>query len=154
MKDVSRRVKNVEKRLNLNEKPKTGTIGRRGGKVPPDRTEGNINGRDGRDDEKGKLCAISADEETLAKSYEKKTNDVKLGSEMSKAKGTAKLTVRQLKAIPHIGAAATYTEGCEKAKIKKTTVYMWIKKSQHSRLRLVGNETKSLLRLSGYYHRA
>jgi hypothetical protein len=34
----------------------------------------------------------------------------------------AKLTDRQIKAIPHIVACPTYTEGCEKAKINKTTL--------------------------------
>ena len=44
MRDINRRVKNVEKKLNLNKKPITIRIidfgG--GGELPPDRTEGNI----------------------------------------------------------------------------------------------------------------
>jgi len=42
VRDISRRVKNVEKRLNLNEKPETVTIVMFGGQLPPDRTEGNL----------------------------------------------------------------------------------------------------------------
>ncbi len=38
-----------------------------------------------------------------------------------------KLTDRQLKAIPHIVGSPTYTEGCKKAKINKTTLYKWLK---------------------------
>jgi DNA invertase Pin-like site-specific DNA recombinase len=38
----------------------------------------------------------------------------------------AKLTDRQIKAIPHIVACPTYTEGCKKAKINKTTLYKWL----------------------------
>jgi hypothetical protein len=41
MRDISRRINTVEKRLNLNEKPKTVTIVHFGNKLPPDRTEGN-----------------------------------------------------------------------------------------------------------------
>ena len=46
---------------------------------------------------------------------------------MSKTKGRTKLTERQLKAIPHIVSSPTYTEGCKKAKINKTTLYKWLK---------------------------
>jgi len=42
----------------------------------------------------------------------------------------AKLTDRQVKAIPHIVACPTYTEGCEKAKINKTTLYKWLKEPE------------------------
>lgn len=42
MRNISRRVKNVEKRLNLKEKPITITIVQFGSELPPDRTEGNI----------------------------------------------------------------------------------------------------------------
>jgi len=42
----------------------------------------------------------------------------------------AKLTDRQIKAIPHIVACPTYTEGCEKAKISKTTLYKWLKEPE------------------------
>ncbi|MHC4112869.1 MAG: hypothetical protein ACYSUY_17480 [Planctomycetota bacterium] len=42
MRDICRRVKNVEKRLSLNEKPITVRIVHFGGKLPPDRTDGNI----------------------------------------------------------------------------------------------------------------
>ena len=49
---------------------------------------------------------------------------------MSKAKNTAELTARQLKAIPHIVSSPTYTEGCEKAKINKTTLYKWLKEPE------------------------
>jgi phage terminase small subunit len=38
-----------------------------------------------------------------------------------------KLTTRQRKAIPLIVSGHTYTEGCEKAKINKTTFYKWLK---------------------------
>lgn len=37
------------------------------------------------------------------------------------------LTSRQLKAIPVIVASATYSEGCKKAKINRTTFYEWLK---------------------------
>ena len=46
---------------------------------------------------------------------------------MSKAKKKAKLTDRQIKAIPHIVISPTYAEGCKKAKINKTTLYKWLK---------------------------
>jgi AcrR family transcriptional regulator len=46
---------------------------------------------------------------------------------MRRAKNTAALTDRQLKAIPHIVSSPTYTEGCEKAKINKTTLYKWLR---------------------------
>jgi hypothetical protein len=43
MRDIGRRVKNIEKRLNLREKPITITIvDYGGGELPPDRTQGNI----------------------------------------------------------------------------------------------------------------
>jgi hypothetical protein len=42
----------------------------------------------------------------------------------------AKLTDRQLKAIPHLVSCPTYTEGCEKAGINKTTFYKWLKESE------------------------
>ncbi len=42
MRDISRRVKNVEKRLNLSEKPITITIVKYGGQLLPDKTVGNI----------------------------------------------------------------------------------------------------------------
>ncbi len=38
-----------------------------------------------------------------------------------------KLTDRQLKAIPVIVTSPTYTEGCEKAKLNRTTFYEWLK---------------------------
>jgi hypothetical protein len=41
MRDISRRIKNVEKRLVLNEKPITITIVQFGGQLPPDWTVGN-----------------------------------------------------------------------------------------------------------------
>jgi phage terminase small subunit len=37
------------------------------------------------------------------------------------------LTERQLKAIPHLVAAPTYTEGAEKAQISRKTLYEWLK---------------------------
>jgi hypothetical protein len=49
---------------------------------------------------------------------------------MSKAKNTVELTDRQLKAIPHIVSSSTYAEGCEKAKINKTTLYKWLKEPE------------------------
>ena len=49
---------------------------------------------------------------------------------MSKPKEKSKLTDRQLKAIPHIVSSPTYTEGCKKAKINKTTFYKWLKKPE------------------------
>jgi hypothetical protein len=42
MSNITRRIKNVEKRLNLKEKPITITIVHFGGQLPPSRTEGNI----------------------------------------------------------------------------------------------------------------
>ena len=41
-----------------------------------------------------------------------------------------KLTERQLKAIPLIVASPTYTEGCMKARLSRTTFYEWLKKSE------------------------
>lgn len=38
-----------------------------------------------------------------------------------------KLTDRQLKAIPIIVASPTYSEGCKKAKLNRTTFYNWMK---------------------------
>lgn len=49
---------------------------------------------------------------------------------MSKTKEKPKLTARQLKAIPHIVSSHTYTEGCKKAKINKTTFYKWLKEPE------------------------
>ena len=49
---------------------------------------------------------------------------------MSKTKKKPKLTARQLKAIPHIVGSPTYTEGCKKAKINKTTLYKWLKEPE------------------------
>ena len=43
---------------------------------------------------------------------------------------TVKITDRQLKAIPHIVACPTYTEGCKKADINKTTLYKWLKDTE------------------------
>ncbi len=42
MRDIGRRLKNIEKRLNLGEKLVTITIVQFGGQLPPGRTEGNI----------------------------------------------------------------------------------------------------------------
>lgn len=41
-----------------------------------------------------------------------------------------KLTARQLKVIPVIVASPTYSEGCKKAKINRTTFYKWLKKPE------------------------
>ncbi len=49
---------------------------------------------------------------------------------MSKTEKKSKLTARQLKAIPHIVSSHTYTEGCKKAKINKTTLYKWLKEPE------------------------
>ncbi|MHC4735717.1 MAG: phBC6A51 family helix-turn-helix protein [Planctomycetota bacterium] len=38
-----------------------------------------------------------------------------------------KLTERQLKVIPLIVVSPTYTEGCKKAKLNRTTFYKWLK---------------------------
>jgi len=38
-----------------------------------------------------------------------------------------KLSRRQIKAIPFIVSSPTYTQGCENAKINKTTLYKWLK---------------------------
>ena len=38
-----------------------------------------------------------------------------------------KLTERQLKAIPLIVVSPTYTEGCKRAKLNRTTFYEWLK---------------------------
>ena len=38
-----------------------------------------------------------------------------------------KLTARQLKAIPLIVTSPTYSEGCKKAKVNRTTFYGWLK---------------------------
>ena len=49
---------------------------------------------------------------------------------MGKTQKKSKLTARQIKAIPHIVGSPTYTEGCKKAKINKTTLYKWLKKPE------------------------
>ena len=49
---------------------------------------------------------------------------------MSKTQEKSKLTARQLKAIPHIVSSPTYTEGCKKAGINKTTLYKWLKEPE------------------------
>lgn len=49
---------------------------------------------------------------------------------MSKSKKKPKLTPRQLKAIPHIVGSPTYTQGCKKARINKTTLYKWLKEPE------------------------
>jgi hypothetical protein len=41
-----------------------------------------------------------------------------------------KLSRRQLKAIPFLVSSPTYTQGCEKAKINKATLYKWIKQPE------------------------
>jgi len=41
-----------------------------------------------------------------------------------------KLTDRQLKAIPIIVTSPTYSEGCKKAKLNRTTFYEWLKISE------------------------
>ena len=41
MRDINRRIKAVEKRLNIKEEPKTITIVQYAGELPPDRMEGN-----------------------------------------------------------------------------------------------------------------
>ena len=41
-----------------------------------------------------------------------------------------KLTNRQLKAIPFIVISPTYTEGCEKAKVDRTTFYKWLRQPE------------------------
>ncbi|TKJ34766.1 MAG: hypothetical protein CEE38_16535 [Planctomycetes bacterium B3_Pla] len=38
-----------------------------------------------------------------------------------------KLSRRQIRAIPFLVTSPTFTEGCEKAKINKTTLYKWLK---------------------------
>lgn len=40
------------------------------------------------------------------------------------------LSRRQLRVIPFIVSSSTYTEGCEKAKINKTTLYKWLKQPE------------------------
>ena len=40
------------------------------------------------------------------------------------------LTARQLKAIPVIVASPTYSEGCKKTNINRTTLYKWLKKPE------------------------
>ena len=41
--------------------------------------------------------------------------------------GKSDLTDRQLKAIPIIVASPTYTQGCRRAKVNRTTFYEWLK---------------------------
>ena len=40
------------------------------------------------------------------------------------------LSRRQLKTIPFIVSSSTYTEGCQKAGINKTTLYKWLKQPE------------------------
>jgi hypothetical protein len=42
MRNIRRRLKSIEERLNLKEEPKTITIVLLGGELPPDHTEGNM----------------------------------------------------------------------------------------------------------------
>ncbi|MBN2455959.1 MAG: hypothetical protein JXB29_05400 [Sedimentisphaerales bacterium] len=42
----------------------------------------------------------------------------------------AKLTARQLKAIPAIVSSPTYTEGVRKAKVSRKTFYQWLKQPE------------------------
>jgi hypothetical protein len=42
MTNMKRRIKKIEDKLNLNEKPKTVTIVQFGGELPPDQTVGNM----------------------------------------------------------------------------------------------------------------
>lgn len=42
----------------------------------------------------------------------------------------SKLSRRQLKAIPFIVSNPNYTQGCEKAKINKSTLYKWLKQPE------------------------
>lgn len=41
-----------------------------------------------------------------------------------------KLSRRQLKAIPFLVSCSTYTQGCERAEINKTTLYKWLNKPE------------------------
>jgi hypothetical protein len=41
-----------------------------------------------------------------------------------------KLSRRQLKAIPFLVGSPTYTQGCDKAKINKATLYKWLKQPE------------------------
>ncbi|MFH1613846.1 MAG: phBC6A51 family helix-turn-helix protein [Planctomycetota bacterium] len=41
-----------------------------------------------------------------------------------------KLTNRQLKAIPFIVTSSTYTDGCKKAKVDRTTFYKWLRQPE------------------------
>jgi hypothetical protein len=43
-----------------------------------------------------------------------------------KDKKTARLTAKQLKAIPFIVASSTIEEGCKRAKISRNTFYTWL----------------------------
>ena len=55
---------------------------------------------------------------------------VKMLTESDKIQQTtekSQLTDRQLKAIPVIVASPTYSQGCRKAKINRTTFYEWLK---------------------------
>jgi len=45
-------------------------------------------------------------------------------------KEKSELTDRQLKAIPVIVSSTTYTEGCKKAKLNRTTFYEWLKRPE------------------------
>ena len=62
MRDIGRRLKNIEKRLNLGEKLVTITIVQFGGQLPPGRTEGNITYRYIMYDEKVKQWEVFTDE--------------------------------------------------------------------------------------------
>ena len=57
----------------------------------------------------------------------KTTNLRKLGYKMSTTTDTKpQLSRRQLRAIPFIVSSSTYTEGCQKAKLNRTTFYDWL----------------------------
>ena len=40
--------------------------------------------------------------------------------------GSEELTARQLKAIPHVLAAASIEEGCKRARVSKAAFYLWL----------------------------
>jgi hypothetical protein len=44
----------------------------------------------------------------------------------------AKLTTKQIKAIPILLAAHSYEEGCKKARISKSTLYSWMQEEDFS----------------------
>jgi hypothetical protein len=131
MKDFSRRLKNIERKLSMNQQTIVliHTCEDKEGIELPEKASGWLIypekiPSDG-------IVILFQDEEIGArKKLQKTTKSRKIrANKMSEAKEHSNLTDRQLKTIPHIISSPTYTEGCKKAKVNKTTFYNWLKEA-------------------------